>query len=272
MSSSEVASATTYLPGSLFRYYKEDGTHYTAVLLKDGRVLEVKNPETKEKTKFASLAEWEEVRGCTDDKIQVDTERRPSRTATTEESNVMKYPRNNKTVNRQLRWYYDMMKECNPEMLDNEEIIKSYNALVDVCHKYYNELCPSYHFSRKCYKYSTNLLSNSAYSQWNKWCGFPAEFSSESYYYGTKKSTMNFDEARQEILACYKPFYDLVHKDLHAFMQKKQKEIETLDKIKSYRAKITKTERTIERITRRYAYNLTHYKNRLEELEKSLEN
>ncbi len=262
--------AETYTKGSLFRYYKEDGTHYTAVLLKDGAVLEVKNPEGIQKTKFASLTEWKETRGFTDDKIQVDAERKHTQTAATEESHVMKYPRNNKKSNIQLRWYYTMMKECNPEMLDNEEIIKAYNALVDVCHKYYNELCSSYHFSRSCYKYSTNLLSNSAYSQWNKWCGFPAEFYKDSYYYGSKQSTMNFDEARQEILACYKPFYDLVHKDLHAFMKKKQKEIETLDKIKTYRVKITKTERTIERITSRYAYNLKYYKDELQKLEKSL--
>lgn len=262
--------AETYTKGSLFRYYKEDGTHYTAVLLKDGGVLEVKNPETKEKTKFSSLAEWKEIRGFTDDKIKVDTERKYTDTATTGESLVMKYPRNNKKINIQLRWYYDMMKECNPAMLDNEDIIKAYNALVDVCHKYYGELCPSYYFSRKCYKYSTDLLSYSAFSQWNKWCGFPAELSSESYYYGSKKSTMNFDEVRQEILACYKPFYDLVHKDLQAFMKKKEKERRTLSSIKEYKAKIARTERTIERITSRYVYNLTHYKNRLEELEKSL--
>ncbi len=272
MASTEVASATTYLPGSLFRYYKEDGTHYTAVLLKDGRVLEVKNPETKEKTKFASLAEWKEIRGFAEDKIQLDTERTTTNSAnggTGDSSLKMKYPRNSKKINCQLRWYYDMMKECNPAMLDNEEIIKAYNALVDVCHKYYDDLYPSYMYSRKCYKYLYDLFMYTGQSQWNKWAGFQACFPCENDYYGAKKTNINFDVAREEILACYKTFYDLVHKDLHSYMEKKEKERSTLKRIERYKAYIAKIERSIQKATSRYEVSLTYYKNELKKLEKS---
>jgi hypothetical protein len=254
-------TATSYVAGTIFRIYKEDGvTHYTAVLLKNGNVLEVKNPETGEKAKFNSLVEWREARGAAENDVRVDTERTAKPVATAEDGSLkMKYPKNNKKINRQFRWYYDMMKECNPAMLDNEEIIKAYNALVDVCHKYYNEICPSYHFSHKCYKYSKNLLSYSTYSEWNKLCGFPVDYSSE----------LN-DEACKEILDCYKPFYDLVHKDLHAFMEKKEKERKTLSQIKTYRAKIAHIERVISRMTRRYSENLNYYKNKVKGLEDSL--
>lgn len=266
--------ATTYTTGSLFRFYKEDGTHYTAVLLKDGKVLEVKNPETGEKKIFTNLVEWREARGADEKDLVVDTARKTiSKPVSTEESLAMKYPKNNKKINILLRWYYDIMKECNPEMLDNEEIIKAYNKLVDVCHKYYDGLSPSYRISRKRFKYSRELLSYTVPSQWNKWGGFPAGFSSEvTYYYQTTKSDTNFDVQRQEILDAYKPFYDLIHKDIHKFMQKKEKERITLAGIKDCKARIAKIERTIARVTSRYTKNLTYYKNKLEELEKSLEN
>jgi hypothetical protein len=272
MSAAAEAEAETYKPGSLFRIYKEDGvTHYTAVLLKNGNVLEVKNPDTGEKTKFNSLVEWRVARGAAENDVRVDTERTAKPVATAEDGSLkMKYPKNNKKINRQFRWYYDIMKECNPTMLDNEEIIKAYNTLLTVCYKYYDELEPSYWFSRRCYKYSKDLLSYYIPNQWSKWGNFPASFSSENYYYGSKKSTINFDEARQEILAAYKPFYDLVHKDLHAFMDKKEKERKTLSQIKTYRAKISHIEKVISRMTRRYSENLNYYKNEVKGLEDSL--
>jgi hypothetical protein len=69
-STDSIIAATTAVfnatPGTLFRIYKKDSTaHYTAVLLKDGSVLEVKNPDTSnKKEKFASVALWREARGA----------------------------------------------------------------------------------------------------------------------------------------------------------------------------------------------------------------
>lgn len=48
-----------YPTGTTFRYFLSDSVkHYTAVMLKDGRVLEVKNPDSTEKETYEDLDEW----------------------------------------------------------------------------------------------------------------------------------------------------------------------------------------------------------------------
>ena len=48
---------STYAPGTLFRINIE-GSRYTSVLLKDGKVLEVKNPINSKKTLYDSVQAW----------------------------------------------------------------------------------------------------------------------------------------------------------------------------------------------------------------------
>lgn len=48
-----------YPTGTTFRYFLSDSVnHYTAVMMKDGRVLEVKNPDSTEKETYEDLDEW----------------------------------------------------------------------------------------------------------------------------------------------------------------------------------------------------------------------
>lgn len=50
---------SSYNPGTIFRCYPTvESKHYTAVLLKNGNVLEVKNPDSWDKTTFDSLEAW----------------------------------------------------------------------------------------------------------------------------------------------------------------------------------------------------------------------
>jgi hypothetical protein len=57
---------------TLFRLYSSDrSTHYTAIWMKNGKYLEVKNPFITEKKEFESLQAWSEARGFTESAIEI---------------------------------------------------------------------------------------------------------------------------------------------------------------------------------------------------------
>jgi hypothetical protein len=129
---------TSYAPGTLFRLYTNDETqsisfptkpkHYTAVLLKDGKVLEVKNPDTGLKNTFDSLEVWQSSRpDCT---LKAD-ESKSSGVLIGYDTSSFNYPTEKHSAYKWVQWCYSIVKEAAPQLLNSEEFKLAYNNMVE---------------------------------------------------------------------------------------------------------------------------------------------
>lgn len=145
----------SFTPGTVFRAYTIRGDHNTAVLLKDGSVLEVKNPRTGIKTTYPSIDAWmAQVKAL---RMKADTSgARGVIIGPTPEG--IHYPTEDHRAYTWVRGLYSLVCELGPELLKSEEFAVAYNALVATCTKYKQEL---YHYSTlfKGYKRYAPLIA-----------------------------------------------------------------------------------------------------------------
>ena len=163
-----MSSETTYAPGTLFRIYSTaespsisltttSSKHYTAVLLKDGKVLEVKNPDNGKKETFPSLTMWRASHGATEDDVKVDPSNGSGIVVGTD-TNDFNYPTENLSSYSWVRWLYLMVGEAAPQLLKSEEFKTLYNQMVELCNKHKQELRHyDYQFKGKT-RYDVNNL------------------------------------------------------------------------------------------------------------------
>lgn len=283
-------AVASYDKGSTFRFYKEDGTHYTAVQIKDNKILEVKNPDGNEKKIYESLTEWLEAIGAKEDQLKIETVKARG-TATggagsAEKVNGFTIPKDKKiNLNKWFRWLYKIMKEAAPELLASEEVKVAYNNLVAVCLKD-NDIQSEYYL-KNIMTYSIDLLSYYPGSPRNAWGGidgFKVFFNSErygkdphstrsEYYYKhlpEKKEQSVYDEARNEIAAAYKALFELIYKPIHKHINKINDKKRLVGNIATTKKRIENAEKVIARLTARYAHSLNSDRAALEGYEKAL--
>ena len=220
----------TYQVGTVFRLYNSDSSkHYTAIMLKDGKVMEVKNPDGgRVGTKFNSVEEFKTEREMEGGKLVVDTSKACG-LPIGEDTHGFKYPRVNESRGWSAwpRWYYNLMLEVMPQLLDREDVRSAYNSLVDAlekCDK--QQMTINSHMSN-----SKSARFHMEYLKWNegnKFKGLPIYFATESYggyspYYRRNFKQQEYDEARALIVTHYKQLYDMTHAELHANMEKRDK-------------------------------------------------
>ena len=286
--------------GTTFRFYKEDGTHYTAVQIKDNKVLEVKNPNSSEKKIYDSLAEWLETIGAKENQLKVDTMRvKESRVSTNSAEKAKDKPRVGKTsegfsiprdkhlmLNKWFRWVYKIIKEACPELLISEDVKNAYNNLVEICLKD-SDIMSDYYFTGKM-PYSIDLISYypNSRNMWSGIDGFKIFFNSErygrdsystksDYYYNPttvilKKEKNVYDGLRNEIANAYKALFDLIYKPIHKHINMINKKKSLESSIAHTKKRIEHTKKVISRLTARYAQSLNSDRTALERYEKEL--
>jgi hypothetical protein len=254
-----MSSETTYAPGTLFRIYSTaespsislattSSKHYTAVLLKDGKVLEVKNPDTGKKETFPSLTMWRASHGATEDDVKVDSSN-GNGIVIGSDTNGFNYPNENLSSYSWVRWLYKIVDEAAPQLLKSEEFKTLYNQMVELCNKHKQELRHWDCDLKGKTRYSAYNLK-SRYAAGDKWDGYPGHFYYEKFYYARHSgndykyySNEDYEVARNEFVSVYKKIYEIVQPVISDYMTKKHNILSTQSKIARSKANIKKYEK-----------------------------
>jgi len=237
---------SNYTPGTLFRLCEANTSkHYTAVLLKDGTILEVKNPHTNSKTTYDSLDCWlAEYPGL---ELKIDASK-SSGIVNEGNTNGFNYPMNTHMAFYFCQQLYVIINELAPQLLDSEELRLAYNNMVEVCYRHSDEL----------YDWKGNYTGKNRYSFLNennyawreKWEGYPGYFYREFNYgqpYAIHQYTIEqYKEARKEILDAYKKIRNIINPIILPIVAKKCKILNTKKKISEIKALIRRRQKKID--------------------------
>lgn len=231
---------------TLFRIFSNEqkDIHYTAVLLKNGTYLEVKNPDTNNtKVVYQTLEEWAKAHNSNINNI-INSEVSQSKT------NNLKFNIISGNINTKTNltgkfvwdvWYYHIIKTFDKSLLKNTEVIEAFNAFIDMYLKYKDKVnIQTFHLFQKYDKaeiYNPKNLSYHKYFSINgethesEWCGLC--WSSQNSYKISRNPEMEKEDytMRSEITECYKKFYDLISPTILPKMEKKFKVLTAYKKI-----------------------------------------
>jgi hypothetical protein len=234
-------------PGTLYRIFSADRSkHYTAVLLKDGKLLEVKNPDGGDKVMFDSLDLFKEARltegGVVEsmDKVTACKERKEkvergevSVSLKKEKAKKIRCPNKKYEWSKWLCWVYSIMKEGLRDLLTNEEVIDAYNNYGKILFKYGEELCANRLITGKYHRYfEYNIISpkdgvvvNHSYSTNGPQIWFKKYTGTES----AKYSKEDYNRMREEINAGYAELHKHIGQPILDYMKK----VNAIDKLRS---------------------------------------
>jgi len=244
---------SSYNPGTMFRIYAADNSkHYTAVLLKDGQVLEVKNPDTGKKETFPSLTMWRASHGATEEDVKVDASK-SSGVVIGSDTGGINYPTEKHYAYKWVQWCYSIVKEAAPQLLNSEEFKAAYNNMVEFCTKHKQELTDWRSYSSSMNRYSPNNILIAAKNQYyGEMCGFPGRFQYQYYSHspysgvGHKRYTAtDYTEAGNELGAAYVAIVNIIKPEIEGYMTKKHKIAQTKNDISYRQAAIKRYEKKL---------------------------
>lgn len=242
-----------FSPGTLFRARLSDNSkHYTAVLLKNGKVLEVKNPDTGLKSTFDSIELWQDShRDCL---LEFDASKAVG-VVIDSSTNGFNYPTEKHPAYFFVQWLYSIVGEAAPQLLNSEGFMSLYNEMVELCNKHKNEL---YH-----YPWEFTGINRYAPIQRNKnwrneWEGYPGKLDYNYDYCYSRNNNRNRkqynklqdEESRREILIVYNQIVSMVEPLVKDYMEKKFKILQTQKQISQTKAAIKRSQKKIDEIQR----------------------
>lgn len=247
----------SYAPGTLFRLYSSDKSkHYTAVLLKDGKVLEVKNPDTGNRETFPGLSMWRASHGAAEDEVQIDSSKGVG-IVIDSETKGFNYPNEKHSAYKWVQWCYSIVKEASPQLLKSEEFKLAYNNMVELCTKHKQELTDWRCYSAGVSRYSPdNILVVTNKKQWRgEMSGFPGRFQYQNYSYspysglGHKRySKEDYDKACTEIGVAYVAVVNTIKPEIEPYMTKKYNIAKSEKDISDKRAAIKRYEKKVSKL------------------------
>jgi hypothetical protein len=243
---------TSYNPGTLFHIYN-DSIHYTSVMTKDYKILEIKNPNSKEKRQFDSLDEWCSSHNMSEKDVKIDTYK--SSGIVIKDTDGFNYPKENHPAYLWVNWCYSTVFEFAPQLLESNEFKIEYNKMVDLCNKYKDTL---YH--RKDYFIGIELYNLSELTYYREgayWNGYIGRSKGECI--GGCDNYLNNQE-RNEILKVYKSIIDIIIPPLKDKLKKKYSILYTKDSIKSF-----------EKENKRYEEIIKNLHNKINQIKGSIE-
>lgn len=206
--------SSEYAPGTLFRICSNIN-RYTAVLLKDGQLLEVKNTYAIRKETFPSVTSWCTTRGVAENEVKIDTSK-GSGIVVGSNTHGFNYPTGYYSAYYWIKWLYSMIAEAAPQLFQSEELKLAYNEMVELCTKYKQDL---WHWRYDRY-HPFNLKTSYAN---DKWYNYPGYFYYENMYItaGRETNLNRLNLARSEIIPVYKRIYAIVYPVLSDYMNKR---------------------------------------------------
>ncbi len=261
---------STYAPGTVYRTPVIDGTHYTAVQLKDGLVMEVKcaMPIAGGPHKFADLDCWTTERGIDKSTLIVDTSKAYGVVikADDKETHGFKYAKLVPEIYSGKNWHwwcYNIMAEGAPHLLTNTAVKDAFNALVDLMTEYKEHFNGFLGLHQKANYYDPVNLFNTRYV--TEFGGIPIYCHYGSY--NNRKPTEFYTKMKEVIKTAYVALYNLIKDDLTPFLQKRHGQMKRLENQ-------SRLKRTINRLEKKKAQledSLESYKKVLAGLSKELE-
>lgn len=251
----------SYTPGTLFRAHVADKSkHYTALLLKNGAVLELKNPDTGVKSTFDSFDHWRASHpDCT---LEIDASK-SSGIVDGSDTHGFNYPAEKHKAYYFIQWVYSIVVELAPHLLTSEELRSAYNSMVDLCNKHKSELCHWYGDFKGMDRYSV-MISNK-YSWKREWEGYPGYFYYENRSYNNTRdskyySATEYTEARREILAVYKKIVALIEPTIKDSMKKKYNIMKTQKEIAKTKSSLKIVQKKLDELQSSLVWHTAHKK------------
>lgn len=244
---------SSYNPGTMFRIYSADNSkHYTAVILKDGQVLEVKNPDTGKKETFPSLTMWRASHSATEEDIKVDASK-SSGVVIGSDTSDFNYPTEKHYAYKWVQWCYSIVKEAAQQLLKSEEFKLAYNNMVELCTKHKQELTDYRNYSSSMNRYSLNNILIATKNQYcGEMSGFPGRFQYQIYSYspysgvGHKRYTArDYTQAGDELGAAYVAIVNIIKPEIETYMTKQHKIAQTKNDISYRQAAIKRYEKKL---------------------------
>ncbi len=261
----------SFAPGTMFRSYTADQSkHYTAVLLKDGKVLEVKNPETGIKTTFDSFDAWQASHpDCT---LKID-ESKSFGVVMTSINDGFNYPNEKHRAYRWIQWCYSIVKEAAPQLLNSEEFKLAYNNMVALCTKHKKGLYDYHNYHSNVDRYEPkNITINKKLNTY----GYPAYFKTEVYQHSYFPRQLNspqyskeeYKQACIDIGTAYEALINIIKPQIESYMTKKFNIFNTRQNINYSRAAINRYVKKINRLKDTIKQYETYIKNKTDNIDK----
>lgn len=212
----------------LLRFYPSAEVHFTALLLSDHDIYQVKGSYGNG-NHYASIGDWLQTLPGSPSADQLVTTvyekvvRIPHAQHATRVAKPKKIkwnvPKRNDTT-RSVPWarhLYYMIREANPEWLKREDIRDAYNAVVDILRKY-----------------STQIRTNIPYRYSRYYSGIDIKEYRRFLHPGPNTPHHEFEAILKEIVEVYRVLYEMVGIDLLAYMDMASQRAYAQAKIKQY--------------------------------------
>ena len=267
--------SSTHAPGTLFRSYNADrSAHNTAVLLKDGRVLELKNADGSPKKTHESYAAWLAERGVVADTVETDTAKAAGIVIpNTDQPNGFHVNLKGMREYGSLAWpvwCYRLIAEAAPSLLDNPAVKVAFNTLADICEKYKPELSYARHHTKDDFYNPTYLKYKEDYPMKGMDAHFYWESASQQQQRNGWTKEM-YAAAKQEIGAAYTVLYHLIAPQVCPFLEKKHGLIEATKKLKDAKSWLTHYDKKERLLHYKESYALRSYQYKMDHIKKEKE-
>jgi hypothetical protein len=264
---------SSHAPGTLFRSYNADrSAHNTAVLLKDGRVLELKNADGSPKKTQESYAAWLAERGVVADAVETDTTKATGIVISNTDQphgfhvNLKEMPQYGSLT--WPVWCYRVIAEAAPSLLENAAVRTAFNNLADICEKHKAELSYARHHTKDDFYNPTYLK----YREDLPMKGMDVHFYWESVAQQRNGWTREmYAAAKEEIGAAYTVLYELIAPQVRPFLEKKHGLIEATKKLKDAKSWLTHYDKKERELHYKESYALRTYQYKMDRIKKEKE-
>lgn len=214
---------TDYAPKTLLRLYTTDNVYVcTAVVLRGGEVLEVKNTDGMPKKTYASCDEWKATRDPSF-KLRVDDSSDPNGFI-------------DKFGSTWTRWLLNTMYTGTPHLVSSPAVVTAFNNLTECLNTHRRYISMPLRI-RTWQKYSADTFRL-----------VHASFGGIPLYCRTPISKEQQETVRPEIANAATALYDLIYTDVSAYLVKMRKKQETEYTIKRHSREMKKYERRIQKL------------------------
>lgn len=249
----------TFAPGTVFRTVNDaDGSHLTAVLLRDGQIMQVGQGGRRN---FANLDAWTTEHSIDASTLKIDVSNAHG-VVVGGDTHGFNYTRVRPSylVKNWPNWCYEMIAEGAPHLLENSDVKHAFNALVDVLATYEPYLNGYLGFYRKTERYNIKYLHRHYQPG-----GFPVQPGGFPAYltFGSHKKTPELQTTvTKAITDAYTTLYTLIKDDLTPFMTRRYTELKRMEQ----QSRIKHTIKHLEKKKTQLEESLAWYKKELEKL------
>jgi hypothetical protein len=264
---------TTYPPKTLLRFFPslDSAAHYTAIVLADDRIYQIKSP-ANETVYFDTMEAWlESLPGSPSaDALMVSTkdEEKKQKESTKPKKKKFNVPTKYETTYTPLKWgrhVYYSMKELAPSLLQQEEVMDAYNAFIEVLSVPHPTVYISVPQFNKKYLRGISMEGFTV---------LPVQYSFSAFHSGKMVNQADMEENKKLIdgyRAAYLPLYDRIKRDIIPVIDRLREERYSKRLVDHHNKLLTKTIHAQVLLQQRFNHQMKHIQNRIAEHVKAID-